>query len=662
MNRYFNRNRDDIEIKVDHPLNSLANFGGTITVDQDFDIKNYLNSIEGGDLSVNKKQKKDNVLNSTSQFTTFNSNAYPKNTIYNGYLMTFNNVPSTKAKFKKSGASFSSDLTKKKYLNTTTSSYLEHKYNNKNNYITNTNNNFLSTKNTSKLLYKRNKNLINKTAIQSNENFNVFKAIKEIKKSAQLPKIYNMKKNSNKKLFITNNNQENKKAPLAYSKEYVDIVFDSKRLINYYNFRKGLDLDPPENLVSFSSKKKEISVNNVLIDLLHNETERLSVKEKIFKARNEKNKNALNNNIKDFEDFTDEQKQVCKSIENCYDKLLRENNILLNELIKYKSINKSYADDIQKVLEQIENLRVYALFVHQSLEKDISRFEKSIFPDYRSEKLVDYNKKIETIRNFVINNYSIFWEPRYAKELEEDLEYLKNPDLLLQKLHEIEGNIMRLLEFKDNLIKESEEEEKKHEIILGELKSRYEDAKIDYKKNSKKLKFELSQIDNLKKKEVDHNSEFIELIGILFLNIVEVFGKNDKYKNNYKSILNGKIDKDNISICLKEGRRLLRENEDLLNNTLLAIKSYQEKDERFFNQVMDETKQKNKAQKHLMYKKNKMDMQFENEVKFIHKTNKIKILSRKTEAPYHSPQKKVKKVINLGQIKRLEDEELLKYQ
>ena len=386
------------------------------------------------------------------------------------------------------------------------------------------------------------------------------------------------------------------------------------------------------------------------------------MKEKIFKARNEKNKNALNNNIKDFEDFTDEQKQVCKSIENCYDKLLRENNVLLNELIKYKSINKSYADDIQKVLEQIENLRVYALFVHQSLEKDISRFEKSIFPDYRSEKLVDYNKKIETIRNFVINNYSIFWEQRYAKELEEELEYLKNPDLLLQKLHEIEGNIMRLLEFKDNLIKESEEEEKKHQIILEELKSRYEDAKIDYKKNSKKLKFELSQIETLKKKEVDHNSEFIELIGILFLNIVEVFGKNDKYKNNYKSILNGKIDKDNISICLKEGRRLLRENEDLLNNTLLAIKSYQEKDERFFNQVMDETKQKNKAQKHLMYKKNKMDMQFENEVKFIHKTNKIKILSRKTEAPYHSPQKKVKKVINLGQIKRLEDEELLKYQ
>ena len=36
-------------------------------------------------------------------------------------------------------------------------------------------------------------------------------------------------------------------------------------------------------------------------------------------------------------------------------------------------------------------------------------------------------------------------------------------------------------------------------------------------------------------------------------------------------------------------------------------------------------------------------------------------MSRKTEAPYHSHQKKIKKVINYSLIKRLEDEELLKY-
>ena len=126
---------------------------------------------------------------------------------------------------------------------------------------------------------------------------------------------------------------------------------------------------------------------------------------------------------------------------------------------------------------------------------------------------------------------------------------------------------------------------------------------------------------------------------------------------NYKFILNSSIDKDNIHICLKEGERLLREKEDLFNNTLLSIKSFQENDGRFFNQIMEETKQKNKLQKHLLYKKKKMEKQFETEAKVIHKVNRIPFISRKTEAPYLSPKNKIKKVINYEQIIRREDEE-----
>ena len=440
------------------------------------------------------------------------------------------------------------------------------------------------------------------------------------------------------------------------------LILFSIQLINNYNFRKGLDLDPPEDLVTFSTKKKEISFKNVLIDLLNNESEKLSIKEKKFNIRNEKNKNSIDNAIKEFEDFTDKHKQLCKKIENCFDRLQKENNVLLNELIIYKSIYKSYVDEIQKLLEQIENLRIYALFVHQSLEKDISRYEKNIFPDYRKEKLGDYNLKIEKIRNFVINNYSIFWDSKYREELKDELELLEDPEIMSQKFYEIEGNIIRLLDVKDELDQEIEEDEKSHKIILDELKSKYAKAEKEYKKLDKNLNFEMNQINNLKKKEVDHNSEYIALIGTLFLNIVEIFGENDKYKNNYKAILNRKIGKENIDICIKESERILRENEDLLNNSLHAIKSYQEKDGKFFNQIMEEIKQKNKAQKFLLYKKNKMDKQYENEAKFIHKANKINIISRKTEAPYHSPQKKTKKIINHELIKRLENEELLKYQ
>ena len=640
---------------MEDPVKTLFHLGGTMIVDKGFDIRNYLNLLD-----KNKKYNKINILNSTSQFSKFSNPKSPAKFNYDAYLTTtFNNIPSKNINFKKSGASFSFDLTKKKYFNTESRTNFDFK----NNRTNNSNYNFLSTKNTSNLMYGRKTKGKKYCSTESNENFNVFKAIKEIKKNSQIPNITNIKKSPNRKFFITkiNNNKIKQKAPLAYSNEYIDIVFDSKKLINKFNFRKGLELDPPEDLLTFSSKKKEISVKNTLSVLLNNESEKLLEKEKDFKIRYEKNKNILDSGIKDFENLTEEHKKVCKNIENCFDKLQKENNNLLNELIVYRSLNKNNVDEIQKVLEQIEHLREYALFVHYSLNKDVTRYSKNIFPDYRNERLDDYNKKIEKIRNFVINNYSIFWDNKYREEVKEELSFLEEPDLMIQKFNEIEVNIMRLLEMKDNLHIEFQEDLKNHKIILDELKARYEDAEKEYTKYENNLKIEMNQINSLKKKEIDYNSEILPLIGSLFFSIVEIFGEKDKQKMNYKSILNSKIDNNNVEICFREGERLLREQEDLLNNTLHSIKLYQEKDGRFFDRVMDETKQKNKMQKHLLYKKNKMDKFFEDEKKFIHKANKLTMISRKTEAPFHFPQKKTKKVVNYALIKRLEDEELLKY-
>ena len=70
-------------------------------------------------------------------------------------------------------------------------------------------------------------------------------------------------------------------------------------------------------------QNEEISIISVIIELLKNEAERLSVGEKIFKTKNSKNKTSVADGVKDFEDFNDKQKQVCKIIESCYDKIIR---------------------------------------------------------------------------------------------------------------------------------------------------------------------------------------------------------------------------------------------------------------------------------------------------------------------------------------------------
>ena len=58
----------------------------------------------------------------------------------------------------------------------------------------------------------------------------------------------------------------------------------------------------------------------------------------------------------------------------------------------------------------------------------------------------------------------------------------------------------------------------------------------------------------------------------------------------------------------------------------------------------------------------RLNKQLEVEVKAIKNAHKVTLIPRKVAIPYQSPKKKEKKVINYDLIKRLEDEELLKYQ
>ena len=660
------RNLDDKLTKVGNSINPQINYRSRILEDKGFDVKNYLNFIEK-QIKERKKSRRLNVIKSSSLFNTFNK---PENIKYEEYVTnTFANSPSLTKIFKRSGISFSTDLTKKNHLNTASSGYINFK--NKNEYRTNNNSyyNLPTTKGTTQLIYNRNTNS-KYSPTESNQNFNLYKAIKEIKMSSSnfFPKIIPKKNPSRKKILLTNilsdnkNGEKTERSPLVYEQDYADVVFDSKKVVNNYNMRRGLEIDPSDNLESFPRRKNEISVKNVLINLINSESEKLDKKEKDLITRHEMNENLLNNNLKDFEEFKDEQKILCKKLVSSLDQLQKENNLLIDDYIVYYTIKKNYTDEIQKILEQIENLRTYAFFVHDALEKDTSRYKDDIFPDYRTEKLKDYEKKIEKIRNFVLKNYSIFYDPRYKQELKNELKFLEDPDSLLQKFDELDRNIIRFLKLKENIINETTYNENEHKMILEELKSKYEKEEQTYKDFLSKINIEKSLINGYVKKENEYNIDILQLIGELFADLVEVFGKKEKNNLRYQLVLNNKIDRDNVDICIREGERILREQETLLNETLQSIKSYKENDARFFSKIMEEAKAKNKLEKQIQFKKNKKAKENEIESKVIHKANKLNFIARRKVAiPYRSPKKKEKKVIDYDLIRRLEDEELLKY-
>ena len=640
--------------KEEMKINNLVNFGNSTMNSNTFDIKNYLNLYEKLKPQKSKNKKSYKILNSVSKLSTFDTKFKPANLPSEGI------VTSTNYKTSSLDKNFGKGLNMKKNFNIMTSTYIG----NNNSKIKDLSfYKFPYTKSSNNFIYNRNKFEQKYAPTQTNESFNVFKIVKEIKKSLQFPKIVNNSYSKNKKAQIRNVYPKNiENLPIAYKDKYISSVFDSTNVLNNYNSRKELQLDIDNDLKGFPIKTKRVAIKNVLIDLLNNETVKLTEKEKILKAKNEKNEKILLTELKEFNEFTEQQKQQCKNLEIYHENLQRQNELLIKELVNFRVNKKINTDETQKTLEQIESLRNYALFVHKALEKDSTRYEKSIFPNYQEEKIDEYEKNIEKVKNEVLKNYQIFWDKQYKDQLKNELKFLNNIDSMSFKFREIEGNIMRLLEELSNIEEEVEAEKKRDDETLKYLRERFVNTTEEYEAINEKFKIEQNYMNNLAQKENELNSEYIVLIKELFLSILEVFGRFDKKKLNYNVILKEKIDKDNVELYLKEGERILRSMEDYLNSTLLEIKSFKDNDGKFFNQFMVGMKKRMKEEQIIQFKKNKMNriLGINNEI--INKANKVPFILRQTAVPYHSPKKKEKKVINYDLIKKIEDEELIKYQ
>ena len=562
--------------KEENKINNLENLGNTMISSEKFDIKNYLSLYEK--YNPKKSRSKFNIYNSMTQFSTFNKKFKPVNIIKEG------NATSTNYKTASMDKNFSKNNKINEDINIMTSTYNS---NQKNEIKDLSFYKFPSTKFTSNFVNNRNKfnnNKYSPSQTNENESFNVFKAVKEIKKSCKFPKIINNKLNINNKIPIRNVYPvSTKNTHIVYKDKYLSSILDSKNVINNYNYRKELELETDNDIKLFPIKTKTVALKNVLIDLMNNETAKLSEKENDLKVKNEQNEKVLLTELKEFNDFTEKQKQYCKNLEVFHENLVRQNEQLISQLVKFKINKKNYADETQKTLEQIESLRNYALFVHKALEKDCTRYENSIFPNYQDEKLGEYDKIIEQIKSNVIDKYKIFWDNQYKEELKDELKFLNNTDSMFFRFNEIEGNITRLLDEQFNIQKEMEREEKRGNEILKYLQERYDNTYEEYKSYEDKLIIEKNLFKGLTEKENELNIEYTQFIKDLFLNIVDVFGRFDKKKFDTYLLMKEKITKDNVDVLLREGERILRDMEEFLNSKLLAIDSYKINDSKFFN-------------------------------------------------------------------------------
>ena len=676
-------------------MNSLYLGGSLISGSNDFDINSYLNQskkiinntintkkIYPKNLSLKHKKfikplmydiyNKSNELNNETNKAFSLEKEKKENKIYN-YLNTESN----------------NDNKSKNYLNIS----IHPKYKDKK-FINNTH--FPSKLKLKPIILKDNisplklKNSHNKRLYSRDSsgtkvnNFNSIKIIKDIKKS------------------ITRYNNENKKADyykiipsyenkIAYDENFENVVLDANKMINNHIYKDN-DLKVDDiDVNDFVLKNKKISVNNVLIELMKNKNKKLKNENDIRDKTIQSFEKIIQLEEQNFENLTFKHNNLYSKINNLFKEMNNSNSMLVSLLYNYTKINETLEDNIFKIIEQIESIRIYAKFVHKLLGGDEKIFENEIIPDYKNNEKPEinflinevYDKYGHLLKNSELNTKYNNTFTSENKDNNKNLELklgddndndneegeegidnslLEDPYLIIRKFKELEDKIIRIVQRGEIFNKNKQRESQENNKIIKELKDRI--LKLE-----KEYDFENNLLKEYKNNELGNNSkdnkgeelyvianDLCQIIHESFNNGEKKIKKIKKNKNNLSSLELLEINED-IVTCFN----IMVKKENQVNKLIEKIESLEKNDATLFNEVISKKKIEFKKINQMRIRENLEKNELNKKHKADEKYNKLIIKLRKSEPPRYLEKKEVKIKVDEKDSNKNENEDFLVY-
>ena len=651
MNKRYN-SIDKFEINMHSSSNkNLLNFGDKNTIiGPQFDIKNYFYEITDRNIFP-KSPKKKSISNRHSllkPLTSIKNINFRKNSLDNNNISTLKNnnnnyftIETEPTIHNKNKYIFNGNHSSKNiYQNDPFITNLMS--NRKNCFMTsieicqNDNNNNIPKKN--KYLiplspndkHKRIFNINNKTVKNYLHVSDIIKKIREKYK----------KKNGN----------DIKNDYIAYTNENVDAVLDSKNLLDNYRDQNEWKIKHDENNFNqFSMNKKNVCKNKILSKLIDKEREKLIIKQKLREESLEDKINTIDNDEKLFEEIKIGQKLNYKVLQDCRMKLeeCKKDVFYLKEVYRYKVQNKEA--EIMKKLFEINELREYAKFVNNMLDKDITRYQIEIYPS-------DYEKKIDL--NALVKNALEVYADYLSEEENEDsnIENKKKgnePEIIYDEFKGLEDRIRYALNIKDIEYDQIRQLKKHNALILKEIVNKKNMLQEEFNK----INEEYIEIKEYLSKDINSDKYFHLLAQELFNCILGTFS----YSNIYKAKPNEALSLNKICDMAKKCQKCLSEKEIFINKNITIIEKYEEENPLLFKDIIDlaidriiqnkqtEIKQANKIKESIK------------RINAIKKLEKISFLIRKVEKPFHVKKEVIEKIDPMEIIEK-EKRELLTYQ
>ena len=499
------------------------------------------------------------------------------------------------------------------------------------------------------------------------------KLIKEIK--------HNNLNMSNKKLGAVYKKLPIRKNKIAYDTKYENVVFDANDIINKFKYnehKKKLKVSD-NDMNEFISKNKQISKNNVLIELMLNENKKLKTENDIRKINIRKSAKIIEKDEKNFDQFTSKQRDIYFKLSDILNKIQEKNMDLMKLLYNYRTREKTLEDEIFKIIEQIESIRIYAKFIHKVLGGDINMFEGELIPDYENDNRPDINiliNKVYKKYGNLIKNHKLSWstysnnsEPKEnnytnsndikiedKNNIEEiDIDLLDDPYIIIRKFKELEDKIIYLVKNREIFYKNKMKEDEENEEIINYMNHRVIELEKEYKVKKRELR-------DYKKDEFgtdtqDTLKEDLYVVANDLCNIIYECFNNDK-KNKKKAF---NIDILELNDEMKKCYDIMVSKEGLVNKFIEKINFYEKNDQKIFNEIMNQRKLENKKINQEKNRENIKNNELLKKNKADEKLNKIIIKKRKCEPPLYFEKKEIKYKVDINTIIKKENEELLKY-
>ena len=275
----------------------------------------------------------------------------------------------------------------------------------------------------------------------------------------------NLRKERNKNNYFPLENLESIKDANIVVDRMKKIILQEKTVTEKFNHFNRIDLN------TYREQNRDICLKNILINIIKSESNKLKKKENLVSDALKEAKNDFFKDTKTFEKLTKEEMASFRMKEIKLEETIKNNRILIEEIRKRKSELNSLKDEAKKYIKEIILYIQYENFIKKMIakEKDIISKDEKDLSKYTN---LNYGRDFDNIIKNIIKEYYTDNEMNEII-LTENI----NPQMVNNLLKGMESNIINAMEQRDLIIKEINEDKKKYEIILKDLKNKIKDNK-----------------------------------------------------------------------------------------------------------------------------------------------------------------------------------------